>query len=464
MSHAIRILNHDAPVIAFDHRGQRLRLRDGLSRNIVLLEKARQLAVRIKDVAVLVGTVKRAAAQRVKQQYRFLRTERARAQHRHLAFQHLVKAANHDAVARNLHQVVGVIEAVRPPVGANRVVDVPQRHVAEGADLRDAQPRLPSGKPVRVKPGPVVAPHVAQIVKNSLAVPVRNRSAEQARVPFQGFRHAAKSLGDFRGNLDLRRFQTAENPPAEGQEPPQKVERHHRDAGAHQRIVGVVPLRPLRVHPQAGFGDVVEQPRQHQHQQLLGQVHAIRRAVRARQSLSVRAHRFRPLADLAIQSEIEVDRVARIFEQRAVRLDAIRNVGVGEHASRQQPRHGAGMVARRNFQQLQEVDHLVIAPIADVRPRVVRVQHLPVEAVAHDAIWVVAIGGGGAGKLEDHALDVTGKRKSQRFPVLENVAPVALVIEYPLAVLGLHFDGEDVPRPAGIAVTPAERQRQVFVR
>src|ERR1035438_6512583 len=87
-----------------------------------------------------------------------------------------------------------------------------------------------------------------------------------------------------------------------------------------------------------------------------------------------------------------------------------------------------------------------------------------VEAVAHDAIWVVAIGGGGAGKLEDHALDVTGKRQRQRFPVLENVAPVALVVEDPLAVLGLHFDGEDVPRPAGIAVTPAERQRQVFVR
>ena len=122
------------------------------------------------------------------------------------------------------------------------------------------------------------------------------------------------------------------------------------------------------------------------------------------------------------------------------------------------------MVARRNLQQLQEVDHLVVAPIADVRPGVVRVEHLPVEAVAHDAVRVVAIGGGGAGELEDHALDVTGEGERQRFPVLENVAPVALVVEDPLAVLALHLDGEDVPGAAGIAVAAAEGQRQVLVR
>ena len=229
---------------------------------------------------------------------------------------------------------------------------MPQRHVAERAQLRDAQRRLPAGKPVRVKPRAVVAPDAAQGIEDALAVAVRNRSAEQARVPFQRFRDAAKSLRDFRGNLDRRRFQAAENPAAERQEPPQEAQRHHRDAGADQRVVGVVPLRPLRVHPQAGLGDVVEQPRQHQHQQLFRQVHAVRRAVRTRQSLSVRAHGFRPLANLAIESGVEIDRVARVFEQRAIRLDAIGNVGVGEDAARQQPRHGAGMIARRNLEQL----------------------------------------------------------------------------------------------------------------
>ena len=100
----------------------------------------------------------------------------------------------------------------------------------------------------------------------------------------------------------------------------------------------------------------------------------------------------------------------------------------------EQARQSAGMITRRDLQQLQEVNDLVVAPVPDVGPGIVRIEHLPVEAVAHDAVRIVAVGGGGVDELEDHALDVTGERQRQRFPVLEDVAPVALIVEYPLAV------------------------------
>ena len=85
-----------------------------------------------------------------------------------------------------------------------------------------------------------------------------------------------------------------------------------------------------------------------------------------------------------------------------------------------------------------------------------RINHLPLEAVAGNSVRVVAIRGRGIEELEDHAFQVTRERKRQSFPILENVSPVSLVIEHLPPVLVFDFNGKDIPWAAGIAVAPAE--------
>src|ERR1035437_7161885 len=105
----------------------------------------------------------------------------------------------------------------------------------------------------------------------------------------------------------------------------------------------------------------------------------------------------------------------------------------------------------------------MVAPVADVRPRVMRILHLPLIAIAHNAIGVMAIASRGINKPEDHAFDVAGKGQRQRLPVLENVAPIALVVQYAIALIILDLDSKYVPGAAGVTVTAAESKRQVFV-
>ena len=116
----------------------------------------------------------------------------------------------------------------------------------------------------------------------------------------------------------------------------------------------------------------------------------------------------------------------------------------------------------QNLQQLEQIDDLVIAPVADMCPWVGWINDLPINAVLGDAIGVVAIGGGGVGELADHAGRVAREGKREGFPVLEDVTPVALVIQNPRPVRIFRGDGEAIPRAARIAVPPAEGQRQIF--
>ena len=60
-----------------------------------------------------------------------------------------------------------------------------------------------------------------------------------------------------------------------------------------------------------------------------------------------------------------------------------------------------------------------------------------------------------------HLLEVAREALGQRLPVLEDVAPVALVAVDRLPVLVPDVDREAVPRPARVAVAAAERERQV---
>jgi hypothetical protein len=85
-----------------------------------------------------------------------------------------------------------------------------------------------------------------------------------------------------------------------------------------------------------------------------------------------------------------------------VRLEPVGHVGKAEQRAVPQVRQQRRVVCLAGFQQLEQVDHLVVAPVADVAPGVVGVDHLPVDAVAADAVGVVAIGRHRADKGRDH--------------------------------------------------------------
>jgi hypothetical protein len=60
-------------------------------------------------------------------------------------------------------------------------------------------------------------------------------------------------------------------------------------------------------------------------------------------------------------------------------------------------------------------------------PGVVRFLDLPVDAFLGDPVRVVAIDRRRVDEFGDHVFDELGITESQRFPVLEDIAPIALV-------------------------------------
>ena len=110
-----------------------------------------------------------------------------------------------------------------------------------------------------------------------------------------------------------------------------------------------------------------------------------------------------------------------------------------------------------DFHQFLQVNDLMVTPIADVCPRVMRFGELPFDPLTRNSIWVVSVGCGRVQERSDHAFDIFRVGISKRFPVLENVAPVALIVELARAVGLLHVDGKTIPGPARIAVTAAKR-------
>ena len=160
---------------------------------------------------------------------------------------------------------------------------------------------------------------------------------------------------------------------------------------------------------------------------------------------------------------IEIDRVFGVLQQRFVRLDAVGDIGVDKGVVLEVLLEFLGIVGPQELQEFEQIDDLVVAPVTNVGPRVVRFDGLPFETVFEHAVGVVSLKSGGVEELENHALNELGIGMDQRFPVLEDVAPVSLVIEdFRAVILVAEVDGEPVPRTAGVAVAAAEFQRQVF--
>ena len=114
-----------------------------------------------------------------------------------------------------------------------------------------------------------------------------------------------------------------------------------------------------------------------------------------RREFAVRADLRDALLNRFFQRPIKVNRRVPVAQNFLIWLDFIRHVGVAEHAVIQHRGKPPRMQLRGGFQQFQQVNNLMIAPIADIRPGIFRLRNFPFDAVARDAIRVVAVGGRG---------------------------------------------------------------------
>ena len=103
-----------------------------------------------------------------------------------------------------------------------------------------------------------------------------------------------------------------------------------------------------------------------------------------------------------MQWAVEIDGMAGIAEQCIKATDFVGHGGVGVMAVVESTRQGTWQETLVAFEQPEQIDKLVIAPIADVAPRVFGVVNLPVDALAGDPIGVVAVCGRGIEKHSDH--------------------------------------------------------------
>ena len=104
----------------------------------------------------------------------------------------------------------------------------------------------------------------------------------------------------------------------------------------------------------------------------------------------------------------------------------------------------------------------MVTPIAVVRPGICGIGPLPIEPLLRDSVGVVAICRRRINKTQDHRGQQVRIRKAEGFPILKDVAPVALESDPPLALGSSRPDVEEVPRPRRITMPPAERQGQIL--
>ena len=66
------------------------------------------------------------------------------------------------------------------------------------------------------------------------------------------------------------------------------------------------------------------------------------------------------------------------------------------------------MISLQELEELQEVNNLVIPPIPNVRPGVVRLNGFPFKPILENAVGIVTIKRRRVQELEDHSLDELG--------------------------------------------------------
>ena len=458
------VLGDDVLVAVGQKLGQQRRVLHVLGVQVVLVQEARQVLVGVEHVAVLVLPEQGAGLEGVEHLEAFLRVEQARAEHGHLTFQHFREVRDvHAAIGFHRHQVVRVVQAVGTLVGPDGMFEVRERHLDEARQVRQRQCALAAGEVLLVNFVAVVAGCGAQTVQDGAALGVGNVARRQPLVLAQSGVDAAEAVQQFLRDGNFLVVGLRQDVLEVDQEPAEVVQGHHGHAVAHQGVVGVVPLRTLGVHPNAALRDEVGDFGEHGGHQLLDEVHLVDEDVGLAQERAVAANFAALEVDFLACFVVVIDCVLGVLQNGVVRLDPVGDVGVDERVVLEVVFEFLGVVRLQELQELQEVDDLVVAPVADVRPRVVRLNFFPLEAILEHAVRVVAVEGGRVQELENHAFDELGVRVHQGFPVLEDVAPVALVVQnLRPGFFVTQVDGEAVPRTAGVAVAAAELQRQVL--
>ena len=427
----------------------------------VAFQKSRQLPVGVERKAAPACIEQRAGKQGVEQGRRFGERQQSAREQRDLAFEHRVEMADLGTALRQVDQVVAVEQAVVAPAALQRGIDQRQQRLRQVGQQtrRRACRRAASRAAIRAEIS-LVAPGVEHAAVGIQKGPARRAVVHHGRGC--GAHDVAEVLQGLQGRRRQRkRSLGARQRRDEDQEAPQVGQRHHRQPVADQRVVGVVPFRPLRVQPQAATGHQAAGLGQHDDRQLLGQGCQHGPVVVVADQQTVGADAPGAFMCPCVGSVVEHDGCLGLRRLLCVRLEAVGQVGKAVQRTVPQAVQQLRVVGLRGLQELQQVDHLVVAPVADVAPGVVVLDDLPVDAVAADAIGVVAVGRHRAEEGFDHRPDIGRVAGDQCFPVLENVAPVALVVDDTRPGRIAHADRELVPRPARVTVAAAEGQRQI---
>ena len=92
-----------------------------------------------------------------------------------------------------------------------------------------------------------------------------------------------------------------------------------------------------------------------------------------------------------MQITVEMDAVAWIAQQVSERFDLVRHARESVTAFVQRRRKLARLVILERFEQPEQIDDLVIAPVTDMTSRVMRVFDFPINTATRDAIGIVAV-------------------------------------------------------------------------
>ena len=185
----------------------------------------------------------------------------------------------------------------------------------------------------------------------------------------------------------------------------QVIQGDHGHPVANECVVGIVPFRTLCVHPNAPFRNEVGHFREHRRHDFLNEIHFIDENVCFTQQGSITPNLVLLESDSSLALVVELDGVLGILKQFFVRLNAIRHVGVHERVVGEVFVELFRVIRLQELEELQEVNDLVITPVSDVRPGVIRLNGLPFKPVLEDAVRVVPIKRRRVQELENHPLD-----------------------------------------------------------
>ena len=388
----IQIAVDHSRIAGFEHADQQSDLGDAFVRNPVFRHEPGQLPIGIEHERLLVGTIDIAVEQRRKHVHGVFGADRTGAQRCYLAFEHEVQAAHAGVVLVDIQEVVGMIELVGAHVGPNAVIDDFQRARKHLPDVFDRALCATRKCILTVDLRPVFARNRAELVENREALFGTDRSAEQGVDVAECRCRFPDPVADFQGNIclaGLRRKQLLQ----EADIAAHVAERDHRQALSDQRVVRVVPFRALCVQPDSAVGHQVAELRQQGHEELLEQIDLIYVASRVHDELAVRTDVRHALCYQGFEIVIEFDSALRILEDGVEGFDPIGHVRIAEDRLVQQCAQLCGVEMVRKLEQLQQVDDLVIAPVPDVTPGIVRILDLPVDAFLGNAIGIEAIHG-----------------------------------------------------------------------